>query len=133
MRPACFAGAAWGCGRAPLAHSGQFVLIALALLAAMATRPPCLMLASVLLGIGATAAQQIFRWRRPWPDPARRGAVVGSVMSGLLGGILLSRTGRPCHRLWKLAGHVLVQVPFPGPAGRAADGQDDTAGIARSP
>ena len=72
---------------------GQFVLIALAsTMAAMATGATMLMLASVLLGIGATAAQQIVPVAATLADPARRGAVVGSVMSGLLGGILLSRT-----------------------------------------
>ncbi len=72
---------------------GQFVLIALtSTMAAMATGATMLMLASVLLGIGATAAQQIVPVAATLADPARRGAVVGSVMSGLLGGILLSRT-----------------------------------------
>lgn len=71
----------------------QFVLIAAACaMAAMATGEAALMLASIVLGIGATAAQQIAPVAATLADPARRGAVVGSVMSGLLSGILLSRT-----------------------------------------
>ncbi|TKI07173.1 MFS transporter [Martelella alba] len=71
----------------------QFLLLALAsLLAAYAPTALTLVGASLLLGIGATAAQQIVPLAATLAAPARRGAVVGAVMSGLLSGILLSRT-----------------------------------------
>ena len=53
---------------------GQFGLIAVAsVMAAMATGAVGLMVASVILGVGATAAQQIVPVAAALADPARRG------------------------------------------------------------
>jgi len=67
-------------------------LIAALLLAATAPGGWALVGASLLIGIGATVAQQVLPVAASLASDRRRGAVVGGVMSGLLTGILLSRT-----------------------------------------
>jgi predicted MFS family arabinose efflux permease len=72
---------------------GMSALLCVFLLAAaLAPSLIFLALASLLLGSMATIAQQLIAFGSQLASPASRGRTVGSIMSGLLLGVLLART-----------------------------------------
>lgn len=71
----------------------QLLILTVALITmAFAQGTMMVLAASVLVGFTATVAQQIIPFAAQLAEPSRRGETIGMLMSGLLGGVLLSRT-----------------------------------------
>jgi predicted MFS family arabinose efflux permease len=70
----------------------QLAALALSLAAAaLAPNAWSLVIASALVGAASSVAQQIVPFAAELAEPSRRGATIGTVMSGLLCGVLLGR------------------------------------------
>ncbi|MBJ7417381.1 MAG: MFS transporter, partial [Niveispirillum sp.] len=125
---------------------GQFMALSLALsLTAVAPSPLMLSLSSLLVGAMATVAQQIVPLAASLSSPERRGATVGTVMAGLLSGILFSRTLAgfvAAHAGWRemfwlgvplaLFGAVLMVLVLPEEAETRTEPRPRYAAIMRS-
>lgn len=92
----------------------QFIVLGVALVAsATAPNAGILLIASVFVGVAATVTQQIIPFAASLASPERRGRVVGTVMSRLLCGILISRTRAgfiASHFRWHLTFWVAIPL-----------------------